>query len=211
MINVIKYLGVIFHSALTFDKQMYSVVKGSFFHLRTIAKLKSFLSFKDFKEIVIHALISSQIDSCNSLYYGICHSSLSRLQPDQNAAARMLTGTRKRDHISPILALLHWLPVKYRIDFKVLLLVFKALHGLAPLYISDLLMLYHTSRPLRSSNQFNLAIPQTRMKTKGDHGFSAVAPALWNKQHIFIRPSPITETFKSRLKIYFYSLAFKSV
>ena len=68
MINVIKYLGVIFHSALTFDKQMYSVVKGSFFHLRTIAKLKSFLSFKDL-EIVIHALISSQIDYCNSLYY----------------------------------------------------------------------------------------------------------------------------------------------
>ena len=61
MINVIKYLGVIFHSALTFDKQMYSVVKGSFFHLRTIAKLKSFLSFKDL-EIVIHALMSSRID-----------------------------------------------------------------------------------------------------------------------------------------------------
>ena len=60
----------------------------------------------------------------------------------------MLTGTRKKDHISPILASLHWLPVKYRIDFKVLLLVFKALHGLAPLYISDLLMLYHTSMPL---------------------------------------------------------------
>lgn len=138
-----KNLGVIYDSALKFDKQINSVVRGSFFQLRAIAKLKSFLSFKDLK-IVLHGFISSRIDYCNSLYMGVSQSSLSRLQLVQNAAARLLTGTRKRDHISPILASLHWLPVKYRIEFKVLLFIFKALHGLAPHYISDLLCPYST-------------------------------------------------------------------
>ena len=66
-----RNVGVIFDSALTFYKLINSVVKGSFFNRRTIVKLKSFLSFKDL-EMVIHALLSSQIDYCNSLYYGIC-------------------------------------------------------------------------------------------------------------------------------------------
>src|SRR4029434_7347240 len=99
-----------------------------FYQLRTIAKIKSFLSPKDLEK-VIHSFISSRLDYCNSLCTGISHSSLSRLQLVQNAAARLVTGTRKRNHISPILASLHWLPVRFRVDFKVLLFVFKALSG----------------------------------------------------------------------------------
>lgn len=73
--------------------------------LCTISKIKSFLSPKDLEK-VIHAFISSRLHNCNSLYTGISHSSLSRLQLVQNAC------NRKRDHISPILASLHWLPVR---------------------------------------------------------------------------------------------------
>lgn len=86
-------------------------------------------------QTVIHAFITSRLDYCNSLYFGLPKSSLDRLQLVQNAAARLLTGTRKREHITPVLASLHWLPVKFRIDFKILLYVFKALHGCAPQYI----------------------------------------------------------------------------
>src|SRR4029434_10832193 len=105
-------------SAFKFDKQVNAVVKASFYLLGTNAKIKSCISPKDLEK-VIHDFISSRLDYCNSLYTGISHSSLSRLQLVQNAAARLLTGTRKRDHISPILASLHWLPVRFRVDFKV--------------------------------------------------------------------------------------------
>lgn len=85
-----KNLDVIFDSAFKFDKQVNAVVKASFYQLRTLAKIKSFLSPKDLEK-VIHAFISSRLDYCSSLYTGISHSSMSRLQLVQNAAARLLT------------------------------------------------------------------------------------------------------------------------
>lgn len=99
--------------------------------------------FKKDLEIVIPAFITSRLDYCNSLYLGLPMSTVNRLHMVQNAAARLLTGTKKCQHITPVLALLHWLPVRFRIDFKVLLFVYKALHGLVPQYINDLLVLYN--------------------------------------------------------------------
>ncbi len=138
-----------------------SVVKSSFFQLRLLSKAKSFLSFKEL-ERVIHAFASSRLDYCNSLYMGISQSNINRLQMVQNAAARLLTGTRRFDHISPVLCSLHWLPVCYRIEFKILLLVFKALSGMAPEYLSDLLNPNTSSRPLRSSEKRVLMVPRSR-------------------------------------------------
>ena len=161
---------VIIDPMLSFDKQISTVVKSSFFQLRSIAKIKKMLSMKDL-QTVIHAFITSRLDYCNSLYFGLPKSSLDRLQLVQNAAARLLTGTRKREHITPVLASLHWLPVKFRIDFKILLYVFKAL----PQYICDLLTPYPTPRSLRSSNQFLLSVPRAHFKTKGDRAFATAA------------------------------------
>ncbi len=80
-------------------------------------KIETFLSFNDL-EVVIHAFIMSRLDYCNSLYYGVSHASISHLQLVQNAAARLLTGTRTFVSITPVLASLHWLPVKFRIQFN---------------------------------------------------------------------------------------------
>ena len=99
----------------------------------------------------------------------------------------LLTGTRKRDHISPILASLHWLPMRFRVDFKVLLLVFKALNGQAPSYITDLLTPYSTARPLRSSK----LPPQSKLKSRGDCAFAVAAPRLWNSIPLFYKISPV--------------------
>ncbi len=128
------------------------MVKTSFFHLRVLAKVKQFIYFKDFEK-VIHAFVSTRLDYCNSLYMGINQSSLARLQMVQNAATRLLSGVRKREHITPVLISLHWLPARFRIDFKVLLLVFKCLNGLASEYLSNLLSIHNPVRSLRSSNQ----------------------------------------------------------
>ena len=113
----VKNLGVTFDSSFKFHKQIGSVIKSSFFQLRLISKVKPFLPPKQL-EILIHAFISSRLDYCNALYVGLDQSSVRRLQLVQNSAARLLTGTKKRDHITPVLASLHWLPVKFRIDFK---------------------------------------------------------------------------------------------
>uniref|UniRef100_A0A3B3HXE2 Uncharacterized protein n=1 Tax=Oryzias latipes TaxID=8090 RepID=A0A3B3HXE2_ORYLA len=128
--SIVTNLGVKMDNGFNLDKQISSVVRSSFFQLRQLAKVKSFLSRKHF-ETVIHAFVTTRLDYCNSLYFGAPHSSLSRLQLVQNAAARLLTGTRKREHITPVLASLHWLPVHFRVCFKIILFVFKSLNGLA--------------------------------------------------------------------------------
>ena len=93
------------------DKQINSVVKSSFCQLRILPKVKPFLSFNDF-ERVIHCFITTKLDYCNALYVGVSQASISHLQLVQNAAARLFTRTRKREHITPVLASLHWLPIK---------------------------------------------------------------------------------------------------
>lgn len=162
-----KDLGFILDDNLKFDRQINSVVKSCFYQLRLLVKAKPFLSFKDLEKL-IHVFISSRLDYCNSLYLEISQQTLSRLQLVQNATARVLCGKKKREHITPILRSLHWLPVCYRVEFKVLLLVYKSLNGLAPMYLSELLMEQKSARSLRSLNQALLSTPKSRLKRRGD-------------------------------------------
>ncbi|KAF7653084.1 hypothetical protein LDENG_00087530 [Lucifuga dentata] len=137
----VRNLGVIFDSSLTFNTQVTKVIQTCFLQLRQISKVRSFLSFSDLEK-VIHAFISSRLYYCNALYSGISKGNIHQLQLIQNAASRLLTRCRRTDHISPILAGFHWLPVSFRIDIKILLVVFKALHGQTPSYICDLITFY---------------------------------------------------------------------
>ena len=140
---------------------------------------------------------------------GVCGlQQLRRLQLVQNAAARLLTCTKKQKHITPVLASLHWLPVRFRIDFKILLLVFKSLHGLAPPYLSEMLSTRTPARSLRSSNQLLFEVPRSRLKSRGDRAFSVVAPKLWNALPLHVRVADSVDCFKSRLKTHFFSCAF---
>ena len=132
----IRSLGVMLETNLTFDKQVKSVVKSRVnLKYGFSSKVKPFLTVPDFEK-VIHAFVTTRLplDYCNSLYVGLNKATLSRLQLVQNAAALLLTGTRKGEHnISHIIATLHWLPVHRRIHFKILLLTFKCLNGKAPM------------------------------------------------------------------------------
>ena len=121
------------------------------------------------------------------------------------------TGTRKFYHITPILQSLHWLPVHFHTDFKILLFVFKCLHGLAPQYLSNLLVPYTPSRLLRSADQALLVVPRTKRKSRGDRAFAVAAPRLWNELPLHIRLTESLAVFKSRLKTHLFSLAFNSV
>ena len=200
-----KNLGVIFDSAFKFERQVSAVVRNSFFHLRTLAKTKCYLSPSDLGR-VIHAFITTRLDYCNGLYMGIDQSQLRRLQLVQNAAARLLTNTKKYDHITPVLASLHWLPIRYRIEFKLLLYTFKSLHGLAPTSLSELLHHHTPTRALRPADQLLLEVPRSRLKTRGDRAFSVVAPKLWNALPLDIRAAQSLGVFKSLLKTHLYSI-----
>ena len=124
---------------------------------------------------VVQALAISRLDYCNSLLYGLPSTLINRLQRVQNAAARMVARAGGREHITPVLFRLHWLPVRYRITFKILLLT---LHCLIPAYLTALLAPYRRSRALRSSQHQLLHVPQTRLLTFGDRSFASAAPKL---------------------------------
>lgn len=159
---------------------------------------------KDDLELIIHAFVSSRLDYCNSLFSCLNKKELSHLQQVQNSAARLLTRANKRTHIIPILEALHWLPVSLRINFKILVLTFRALHGQAPSYIRDLLCPYMPSWRLRSLDQNLLMVPRTRFKTCGVRSFQAVAPRLWNDLPLSVRSLESVDAFKSKLKTHLF-------
>ena len=105
----------------------------------------------------------------------------------QNSAARLVCGVKKFDHITPVLHKLHWLPVEIRIIYKILLLTFKALNGMGPSYIHDMLHSYHPNCNLRSGNKFLLKVPRSRLASGADRSFSVVAQKLWNELPISLK------------------------
>ena len=154
---------------------------------------------------VLHAFVTSRIDYCNGLLYGLPECEIAKLQRVQNAAARLLMSCKKYISIN-----LHWLPVRYRINFKILLLTFKALYGMAPSYISDLIYTKtNTCYLLRSNEGVLLKHPSGKMKKSiGDRSFSVAAPTLWNALPVSLRSIKCISTFKSNLKTYLFKLAF---
>lgn len=140
------------------------------------------------------------------LYIGVSQKPLLRLQAVHNAAARMLTGTQKREHITPILFSLQWFPVCFQIEFKLLLIVFKSLNGLAPSCLTDLLQQHTPTSSLRSSIQLIPIVPWSRLKHRGDRA----RPRLWNCLPLHVRAAPTLFTFKTQFKVHSLSQAFNS-
>ncbi len=205
--STVKNLGVVLDSYLSFENHISHVTKTALFHLRTIAKLRNMLSVSD-AEKLIHAFMTSRLDYCNALLGGCPASSINKLQIVQNAAARVLTKSKKYDHITPILQSQHCLPIKLRISYKILLLAYKALNGLALAYITNLLSRYNPTCSLRSQNSGLVVVPRIAKSTKGGRAFSYLAPKLWNSLTDKVRGSDTLSLFKSRLKTHLFSQAF---
>ncbi|XP_059203563.1 uncharacterized protein LOC131982996 [Centropristis striata] len=205
--TTVRDLGVIFDQDLSFNSHIKQTSRTAFFHLRNITKIRHILSQNDAEKLV-HAFVTSRLDFCNSLLSGCSNKSLKPLQLVQNAAARVLTRTKKRDHISPVLASLHWLPVKSRIEFQILLLTYKALNGQAPSHLKDLIMPYYPSTALRSQNSRLLVVPKVLKSRLGAKAFSYQAPLLWNHLPVSVREADTLSLFKSKLKTFIFDKAY---
>jgi hypothetical protein len=203
-------LGFTLDSALTMSNHVAAVCRSCFFQLRQLRAVRKSLS-SEATEILIHSFVSGRLDYCNSLLAGISDRLLQRLQSVQNAAAKLVMGLRKFDHVSGTLRQLHWLPVRHRITYKVALLVFKCLHGLAPVYLADDCQLTSTisnRRHLRSSSTGVLSAPRTRTSI-GARSFAVIGPVTWNNLPLELRClDSSVELFSKRLKTHLMSLCF---
>ena len=175
----------------------------AFYHLHNIKRIRKYLS-RESTEMLVHAFITSRVDYCNSLLYGLPNYQLNKLQRVLNASARLVCNAPRFCHISPLLRALHWLPVKSRIEFKILLITFKAIHGLAPKYLCDLLTFKSSSYNLRSSDSILLSMPAVRSKTLGDRAFMVAAPRLWNSLPKDFRAITNVNSFKAHIKTYLF-------
>ena len=159
--------------------------------------------------VVYKKYILSRLDYCNSLLSGCPRSLILRLQKVQNNAARLILGISKREHISPHIASLHWLPIDSRIKYKLACICYNCMSTNSPPYLSDLLTVYTAARQLRSSSDNSvLRRPSVRTVSYGQRSFAYSAPSAWNSLPQQVRSSDNVSTFRSRTKTHLFRLAY---
>ena len=202
-----RNIGVIFDENLSMCDHVSNVCKAAWNQLRQIRHIRSYLT-PSAAAILMHSFVISRLDNFNGLLFGLPASQIEKLQRIQNAAARIVSRCKKHEHITPILFQLHWLPVKYRIQYKILLLTFKSLNCQAPSYIQDAIQISRNTRTLRSRSQLLLNVPKIRLTKYGGKSFSYSAPHLWNSLPDNVRNYDTINIFKSRLKTHLFSCAY---
>ena len=208
IVDKTKNIGVIIDAQLTMKQHVSHVCRTCYMHLHNISKIRPYLT-QEAAELMVNALVTSRLDYANALLYGLPDCVLNRLQRVQNNAARLIFRKKKHDNVTPLLKSLHWLPTTYRIQYKINLLTFKALQGLAPDYLSDLIKPYTPTRELRSSCKCLLETAKTaKLKSCGERAFSVAAPKLWNCLPQELRDKQTVSSFKAALKTHYFKQAY---
>jgi hypothetical protein len=201
-------LGCVWDQAMDMEAHVSRVCTVCYFHLHNLSAIRGSLT-REAAEKLVHAFVTSRLDSCNAILFNLPKSLISKLQRVQNTAARIVTRASRYASITAILHDLHWLPIQARIEFKICALTWKALHDRAPDYIKEMLTPYTASRSLRSNNQELLCVPKCRVKY-GERAFSAAAPRLWNTLPITLRQTEHYDLFKCRLKTHLFNQSYNS-
>ena len=200
-----KNLGVVFDEKLNMNEHITSVSKTVYSEIRRLKQVRNFITSKSSLQKLASSFILSRLDYCNSLFSNLPDKELNKLQKLQNYAARVILKKPIREHAKPLLRDLHWLPINARVDYKICVLIFKCLNGLAPAYLSNLVSIYKPSRNLRSSKAFLLTPVPSNFVRLGDRAFSVYAPKIWKKIPNYMKNCKSLETFKRKLKTYFLS------
>lgn len=209
-----RNLGVYFDQHLDMKQHILNVCRQSFFQLRQLRVICRTLP-KDILKILLHSFVFSRLDYCNSLLYGLPKCYIKKLQSVQNAAARLYGGLRKYDHITPLLRdHLHWLPISARIDYKIAVLTYKALHNQAPKYMTDMCSLASESTGLsrnRSASNGKLVPTSWNTVGYGKRCFNFAAPAVWNKLPVSLIQNNCFDGFRKGLKTFLFIDAYNRI
>ena len=189
---------------------IFKTCSSAFYYLYNIRHIRKYLPKEHTKQL-IHAFVTSRLDYCNGLLYGVPECQIKKLQHVMNASARLIYCAPKFGHITPILKELHWLPVlRVRIEFKILVITFKAIKGLAPKYLSDLIEILQMSRYNLRCNNNGILLARSTIRTKktiGDRVFMIAAPILWNSLPLSVRQAATVDNFKSMVKTHLLAKA----
>ena len=205
----VKDLGVIFDRVLSLRQHVSYTSKTCRFHLRNISKIRKYIP-QDISIVLIKSLVISRLVYSNGLVYGVPKCTVSGLQAVQNSAARIVTQERLRDHDSMFRALmeLHWFPVDKRIDYKLLLYTYKALHDVVPGYLCKFVVPYEPRRVLKSAESNLLTVPPGKPGKYRSRSFFRASANLWNslrgERAAWLKNSPTVESFKIHLKTYLF-------
>ena len=192
-----KNLGVILDEVLSFETQVNSVIKSSFANLKKLHQIKGYMSEDERKQLACSYALA-QLDYCNSLYFGINKSLFNKLQRVQNCAARLVCKQRiPSGGLQTKFLDLHWLQVKHRVYYKVLLIIHKCLMKNAPEEVMALLSYGDSTRTGH--------LVETRCFSKyGERAFSHYGPKIWNLLPKDMRLELNTNDFKKKLKTYLF-------
>ena len=194
--NSVKLLGVNLDDILSFESHVNSLTSSCYYHLRYIGQLKHKLSREDLK-ILTQSVISSKLDYCNVILFGINDGLIKQLQKVQNAAARLINKLPKHSSVTKAIEDLHWLRVKERCVYKILLIVYKHFSCTSPSFLSNF---------LETSNSETRKLKLTYYNTNhGRRAFSYTAPRMWNKLPEHMRTEESIVTFKKNLKTYLFT------
>ena len=155
----------------------------------------------------MQTLVLSKLDYCNSLLIGVNEYNLNKLQKIQNMACRVINNLRKHDSITSHLQDLHWLKMRERIKYKILMMVFKCRHALAPCYLRELIS-FDYNRPLRSAANHDIPIVKCNTTLVHNSSFSSAGPRLWNALPNNIKAITTLSEFKSKLKTHLFRLSY---
>ena len=161
-------------------------------------------------DMLISSLVHSRLDYCNVVLTGLPSRDIQRLQLILNSAVRLSAGSRKFDHVTPLLRDRHWLPMVERIDYKLCVLVYRCLHGTAPSYLAEFIKPISTvgrRSGLRSAETLSVAVPRTKSSV-GDRAFAAAGPRAWNSLPVHVRSAGTLDSFRRLLKTHLFKRAY---
>jgi len=205
-----RNLGFFFDRQLDIRQHINNVCRQCYYQLRQLRVVRRTLP-PDVIKTLLHAFVTSRLDYCNSLYYGLPKCDLRKLQRVQNSAARLFGGLSKYDHITPIMRELHWLPIQQRIDYKIAVLAYKSVNQMAPPYLTEMCRPVSQSCFLarnRSADRGDLISQKWNTVTYGQRGFYYAAPKVWNNLPVAIRQRPTLSTFQHELKTHYFRQAY---
>lgn len=207
--ETVRYLGVTIDRSLSMEQHISNVSRSCYYDIRRISSIRPYLT-QQAAASLMSALVLSRLDYCNSLFAGLDQHQIDRLQRIQNHAARVVTKKKMRDHATPLLRELHWLPVKSRCRFKIATLAYRHFEGTLPQYLSDYLVTRKCARPVRSSTIKRLEPPKKpKLKTIGGRTFHQIAPTVWNSLPADLKCLPSLSAFRSGLKTFLFTEYFE--